>query len=137
MYYRLEAEQLYETFYEQAVARRALQDREAEAKRRAKAKKQGPVHVPFIDTRPPFGRQQERAEARRERDAVRAKAEEAIRRFKHKAKLRRQAEREKAGLYTGTPVAVALAAKRAGRLHRRVLIDDTAKATRGNLTRLA
>ena len=132
-----EARDLQELFYSQAVSRKALHRREADEAARAKTRKATHLDMPFVDTRPPFGRQQKRAEDRRQRDAVAAKAADEIRRLKRNIMLRRQAAREKAGLYTGTPVAVALAAKRAGRLHRRVLIDDTAKAARGNLTRLA
>ena len=132
-----EARDLQELFYSQAVSRMALQRREADNAARAKAKKLGPPRVPFIDTRPPFGRQQKRAEDRRQRDAVAAKAADEIRRLKRNITLRRQAEREKAGFYTGPSVAAALAGKRSGRLHRRILIDDTGKAKRANLTRLA
>lgn len=66
-----------------------------------------------------------------------ADAKEQARRAGRRAVLARQNRRETDGFYDGqTSVATALSHNMAGRLHRRVKIDDTGKRKAGNLTRL-
>jgi hypothetical protein len=81
-----------------------------------------------------MSRQVRRARERALFKTLRREAAHKLRRAKARALSERQARREKSGFYYGKlSVAAALSSKRAGRLHRRVLIDDTAKARHGNL----
>ena len=82
-------------------------------------------------------RQVIRAEERALKKLLRGEAAHKKRRVAGRELKHRQTSREVSGFYAGrVSVAVALAACRAGRLHRRVLIDDTGGANRGNLRRL-
>lgn len=94
----------------------------------------------FKDDRDPatISRQTYRADLRRQAKRLRAETKEVRRKIAERDRAERQTRREKAGLYRGQPVADVMAAlRRAGRRHRRVLIDDTSRARANNLTRLA
>lgn len=82
-------------------------------------------------------RQVIRAEERALKKLLRGEAAHKKRRVAERDLKHRQSMREVGGFYAGhISVAVALASRRAGRLHRRVLIDDTGKAQGNNLRRL-
>lgn len=94
----------------------------------------------FKDDRDPatISRQTYRADLRRQAKRLRAETKEVRRKIAERDRAERQTRREKAGLYRGQPVADVMAAlRRAGRRHRRVLIDDTSRARANNLTRPA
>lgn len=82
-------------------------------------------------------RQVIRAEERALKKLLRGEAAHKKRRVVERDLKHRQMSREVSGFYAGrVSVALALASRRAGRLYRRVLIDDTGNANRGNLRRL-
>lgn len=84
-----------------------------------------------------MSRQTRRAAERRQKKTALQAIGEAKRKARGRALLGRQARREKEGFYDGLlTVAVALVHRRAGRLYRRVLRDDTGKAKYNNLVRL-
>lgn len=85
-----------------------------------------------------ISRQTYRADLRRQAKALNAETRSIRKKIAERDRLERQTRREKAGLYRGQPVSDVMAAlRRAGRRHRRVLIDDTAGVNARNLTVLA